>query len=464
MKNFKVLILFTFVLVFAGAANAKNESSCPNDFDSKKFWNDHTTYEGFKPAGSSFAENANKFFKDSTLGIELRNTWEKTLTNGNYSDESTIIHWAQVGAFRFSSGMFLGVAGFDAVGFGVIPLNDDNYEYSTFFKNKNDGFQKGGASIKISPFKGLLIKSGQMESPHLLLGPGDYRTTPRLYELDLVKYTRGDLSLSYIKAKGVSEYVQEGYSDFAINKGHWSERKTDKKPVEVFDITYDNDRYFVTASHGKQEDFSNYTFAETKINFPFSKDLNLRTDFSYRRKASDKKNHESIDHDMVMWAGRIVLDYKHASLRLAYSAVENTQDFSNHIDGTMGSDWKIEGSTLVGCKDGGYYTNGVQGLFSHQGEKAFKIEPEFRFYGFLQGLSVSAYYITGWDMYNGSEWNINQRQHEFGGHVLYKPEFFKGLSFELKHGRNTMKSDGDYPFTQKMERTQFEIKYTALVF
>lgn len=460
-KNFLVLNAFLILLVFkAPAYSASNY--CPNNFDAEKFWRNNYKANGFNLKGDKLSENISSFLKDSSLGLELRNERHRTKIETEYQTQ-TDNEWAQVEALRFSSGMFMGIIGIDAVHFGVLHLKakeEGPYSYSDFFKDTDENFQKAGVSLKISPFKGLLLKTGRVESPHLLLGPGDYKTAPRMYEIDSVNYKNGPVSISYIKAKGASDYVDEGYSDFTVNVGSWQDKKYKKRPVHVADFEFDTDIYSFKASYAQQKDFLDYTFIENRFYFPISDDLKLRADINYRNKELKQEDIGNVNNSLSMWAGRIAMTYKQFSLNFAYSQVQQNPD----MFGTMGVDWMLDGSVMAGCKEGGYYVNAVQGIFTHDGEHAFKIEPEFKFKGILEGLSVSAYYIRGWNIHGGYDWSINQRQHEYGGNIHYNPSFFQPLTIDIRHGRNHMKSDGEYGMDQRMQNTEIEVKYTFLLF
>ncbi len=404
-------------------------------------------------------EQRKKFIKDTRLTLELGQVWEvndgRDIGYKRHGEE-----YAQLVTLDLSSGMFMGLFGADAVLFGVMPLKHEGpSEGSVFFQNGTDGYVKSALAMKLSPFKGMMVKAGTMESPHLLLGPGDYRTTPRLYRAETVTYTWSDLTLSYVHATGVSDYTRQSFDDFIVNKGSFSAPDLMDRPVQVADITWDRAPVYLNAAFARQRDFMEYTFAEASVTWPKIGPFTLRTDVNYRLKNSLREIHGDLDHKMQMVSGRAILGIGRAWLSIAASSVEDNTEFGNSIDGTIGARWWSSEGILAGCREGGYYTNGVQGTFNHQGEDAYKIEAGYALPGALDGLTLSAYYIQGQDIYAGNEYIENQRQREWGGRISYAPPQIKGLSMEVIHGTNTQKSDGDYGMDQVLARTQVSLNY-----
>ncbi|VVS93916.1 OprD family outer membrane porin [Desulfoluna spongiiphila] len=416
--------------------------------------------------------SATPFLTDSSLELRLRATGENVRTDTGYAPETSRNQSAGVFSLHFASGLFKNCIGVDAVAYHVTPLKYDKKNAAnsygtdeTFFQDGKNGFGKCAASIRIAPNDHLLLRYGRMESDHVLLGPGDYRTTPRMYEMASGQIYWEPVTLTLMHVTGGSDYSDDTFHKFGAYKGSWQDGIVDPEPVQIADIRFEKGPFGLKAAHGRQQDILEYTYLEGTWFHSFSDLWNLQTAAGYRCKNVTAPQHEEIDHTLGMVGGQVILTRKNTWIKLALSNVEKNTDFFESIDGTMGTDWVLNGSSLAGCKDNGYYTTGVQGIFNHDGETARKIEIGHDVtVGLLSGLSASAYYVEGRNLHDGSEYVDNMRQREYGGRLAFIPPALPGLTLEIEHGNNTMKSDGEYGMVQKISNTQVNVSYTMTLF
>ena len=356
----------------------------------------------------------------------------------------------------------------DAVAYHVIPLKYDERnaesQYGkdeTFFQEEKNGYGKLGASIRIEPNEHLKLRYGRMESDHVLLGPGDYRTTPRMYEMASAQLAWQPAAITLMHVTGGSDYSDDAFHKFSTFKRDWINGEVNEQPIQIMDFSIEKGPFGFKAAHGRQKTILNYSFLEASWYRALNESWSLQAVGGYRHKDVEDLNYEDKDHTLSMWGGEATLTRKNSWVKVAASTVETNPDFY----GTMGTEWVLNGSLFSGCKDNGYYTTGVQGIFNHDGEYAQKIEiGHDADAGFLAGFSISAYYVEGRNIHGGDPWVDNLRQHEYGGRMGYIPPVLPGLVFEVEHGRNTMKSDGEYGMNQKMSTTLVNISYSMTLF
>lgn len=406
---------------------------------------------------------ANTFFTDSHLEWTVRATGEEAKTKGKDTPETSRIQSAGIGRLYYKSGMFKNFFGVEGVAYHVIPFRYDEKNASnrygkdeTFFQEGKNGFGKLGIALRIEPNENLRFKYGRMESNHVLLGPGEFRTTPRMYEMATARVAWQPVVLSMMHVTGASDYSDDGFRTFSTYKSNWENGELEKQPLQILDLTMEKGPFGFKAAYGRQKNIQNYAFVEASLKQPLNEAWAIGAAGGFRHKDDEREASKSKDHTLGMWGGEVTISRHQTWVKIAFSNVEKNPE----MFGTMGTEWVLDGTLFNGCKNNGYYTTGVQGVFNHDGEKASKIEIGQDFEtGILKGVSLSAYYIEGKNIHHGDEFTNNLRQHEVGGRIAYAVPTVPGLFVELKHGRNTMRSDGPYGMDQKMETTLLNLSY-----
>ena len=213
--------------------------------------------------------SANPFLTDSSLELRLRATGENARTDSGYGPETSRNQSAGVFSLHYASGLFKNCIGVDAVAYHVIPFKYDKKNAAntygkdeTFFQEGKNGFGKVGVSVRITPTDNLLLRYGRMESDHVLLGPGDYRTTPRMYELVSGQISWEPVTLTLMHVMGGSDYSDDTFHKFGPYKGDWRDGIVDPQPVQIADLRFEKGPFGLKAAHGRQKEILEYTFLE----------------------------------------------------------------------------------------------------------------------------------------------------------------------------------------------------------
>ncbi len=411
-------------------------------------------------APCTLADTPAALFDDAHLDLELRTVWERTRTATEDDWGRSTSHEEQLGqvmALRFTTGYLADLIALDATWFGVEPLHYDdekatgNWHTSDFFQDDKRSFDKTAALLKFKPWDFLRLRTGRTEMHHVLLGPGELRTTPRLYQLTDAQLQLGDLTLTGIWSDRASRRTSSHYAKFSGKR----DGKTVDEPVKILDLRWSTPYLDLQAAYGRQDSILEYYFTDLSSEYALSDTLQLSGGLQFRRKSELLPNYDPL----TQWSTHLRLDWYDAWINLAYSSVEDGQ-----FGQTMGVDWFLEDGFMAGCKSNGFYIDPVIGLFNHAGENAQMIQLGYDFSAWLPGVSGSAYYIRGWDMYNGDPYVDDQRHHASGFELAWQPPAISGLKVQALFGKDTMTTAGDYAFQQIMNSGQLWLTYQVSLF
>ena len=382
---------------------------------------------------------------------------------------------AFVTTLRLSTELIDDRIGFDGVVHGVHPLRTEDWnrkaasyeQDTTFFQDAEDGFVKVGANLWVEPVDGVRLAYGRREFQHPLLGRGVFRTAPRMYEMATFGYERNALSLTTAYVTRMSDYSWDRYKKFTTYSYDGESRRGKKEsPVFLADITWDSDPFRFQISHARQDNVQEVSFAEARYRKELDSDWRITTTLGGRFKKDIQSLDPDKDDSLWMWGGELRARHAGSWIAFGYSRVEENPD----MYGTIGSDWVADGELRAGCKSDGYYTNGVKGIFTHDGETARKLSIGHEFSGgWMEGVSIQAYVISGDGVHKGYE-GLNRKDHvEYGGVISWAPSFLPGFEIRVAHGRDDMESEEAfessrtttyYSETQEMETTLVECRYT----
>ena len=148
--------------------------------------------------------------------------------------------------------------------------------------------------------------------------------------------------------------------------------------------------------------------------------------------------------------------YGAANVGLAYTKVDDT-DYRE--DGTYSSGWSSDSD------DTGYFGyNAVQySDFNARGQKAIGLSAGYDFAEMVDGLSVSAIYVTSdyKAVSDSKKYTLDEK--EYNIKVTYTFPQIEGLSAQLLHAKNTAEQAGDAKDVV-VKDTRFIVKYNVAVF
>ncbi|WP_461536953.1 hypothetical protein [Spongorhabdus nitratireducens] len=397
------------------------------------------------------------WFKDSSVELSLSSisnketAIEKSDSNPHKREDSFDVLITEV---NFSTGYINDFAKLDLSGLRVVQLSSEKPDSIYFVNGKNYGQADGALTIK--PLPQLELTTGRVKSSHVLLGTGDYRTTPRRYQLNRLSFQQGMFSFSAMEVTRAMRI--NGDSDYKAFKVNGK-----REPVRIVDAALDFGNTALYATYGKQTDKEAYSFAEISYSPELTETMGLDLGINYRSKQRIGKARVSgADNNIHRWAGKIQLNFSNSlgmsHVMLAYAETEENKDMPD----TVGFEWNLNDGIFRGCKNGGYYVTGHKGTFNHEGGRATKVEIGHSFNGVLEGLYTAVYFAKESNVYPDGQWKHghDQRQYEKGVTLRYSPMVVPGLEARFIYGKNKFMQAGKYGMDQHTARSELTLSYS----
>lgn len=403
---------------------------------------------------------ANSFIDDGSLDIELRNySQERASEQDNVHDESSS-QWAQAIRADYSSGYFENIIGIDLNAYYAVKLGASNVD-----ANSNPGvlpvdtegdsgnYGKTGYAIKVNLMDQGVLKYGRMQLDTPLINDSDDRALPSLTEALYGNIAYQGLSAHLVWATKSNAKTESGFTDYTMTD---SDNDDKKQPVKAVGGAYDfGSGLALSADYATQTDFAKKYLTEAT----YSSEMNgmgygLAAQYAkltYQGTTKDNLDTLSADDNISTWGLKGNLTVHQAKLGLAYTKVSDADGLA-----TFASSW------VGGEQDDTDYFgyNAVHyGDFNRRAQKAIGLSAGYDFAGIVDGLGVSAIYVTS-DFKSGSE-ELDEKEYNLS--VKYAFPQIKGLTAQLTYAENTTENIGGQEDTVKKD-TVVVVKYNVAVF